>query len=132
MPPVPQCCQPLWISNSHVTGATTLRVAPWSPALKTRQRGIRLPTWLALTSRIIAALFGGYLLAALSSIAALALPIDGRQAVFVGMLISFLLYAGAVIWVFAVRSAWRAWFGLGMAALPLWLAAHIAIQGGTV
>ncbi|HEL4233763.1 TPA: DUF3649 domain-containing protein [Stenotrophomonas maltophilia] len=87
--------------------------------------------WLPLVSRILAALFGGYVLAALCSIAALALPIDGRQAVFTGMLASFLLYAGAVVWVFAVRSAWRAWLGLIVAALPLWLVAQTVGNGGT-
>ncbi len=86
-------------------------------------------TWLPLVSRIIAALFGGYVLAALCSIAALALPIDGRQAVFTGMLASFLLYAGAVVWVFAVRSAWRAWIGLIVIALPLWLVAQTVSRG---
>ncbi|HDS1124938.1 TPA: DUF3649 domain-containing protein [Stenotrophomonas maltophilia] len=86
--------------------------------------------WLPLVSRILAALFGGYALAALCSIAALALPIDGRQAVFSGMLASFLLYAGAVAWVFAVRSAWRAWLGLVMTALPLWLIAQTVGDGG--
>ncbi|WP_164086407.1 DUF3649 domain-containing protein [Stenotrophomonas maltophilia] len=86
--------------------------------------------WLPLVSRILAALFGGYALAALCSIAALALPIDGRQAVFTGMLASFLLYAGAVVWVFAVRSAWRAWLGLVIAALPLWLIAQAVGDGG--
>ncbi|HEL4830282.1 TPA: DUF3649 domain-containing protein [Stenotrophomonas maltophilia] len=86
--------------------------------------------WLPLVSRIVAALFGGYVLAALCSIAALALPIDGRQAVFTGMLASFLLYAGAVVWVFAVRSAWRAWMGLIVAALPLWLVAQMVGNGG--
>ncbi|HID8538016.1 TPA: DUF3649 domain-containing protein [Stenotrophomonas maltophilia] len=86
-------------------------------------------TWLPLVSRIVAALFGGYVLAALCSIAALALPIDGRQAVFTGMLASFLLYAGAVVWVFAVRSAWRAWIGLIVIALPLWLVAQTVGQG---
>ncbi len=86
--------------------------------------------WLPLVSRIIAALFGGYVLAALCSIAALALPIDGRQAVFTGMLASFLLYAGAVVWVFAVRSAWRAWLGLLLVALPLWLIAQTVGNGG--
>jgi len=86
--------------------------------------------WLPLVSRIIAALFGGYVLAALCSIAALALPIDGRQAVFTGMLASFLLYAGAVVWVFAVRSARRAWIGLIVIALPLWLVAQSVANGG--
>lgn len=86
--------------------------------------------WLPWVSRIAAALFGGYALAALCSIAALALPIDGRQAVFTGMLASFLLYAGAVVWVFAVRSAWRAWLGLLITALPLWLVAQTVGSGG--
>lgn len=76
-----------------------------------------------LVSRIIAALFGGYALAALVSVAALALPMTKPQAVLTGMLLSFLVYAGAVIWVFAVRSARRAWAGLAIAALPLALIA---------
>lgn len=76
-----------------------------------------------LLSRIVAALFGGYALAALASVAALALPIPKAQAVLTGMLASFAIYAGAVIWVFAVRSAWRAWTGMLIAAVPLLLAA---------
>ncbi|MGY8523657.1 DUF3649 domain-containing protein [Paracidovorax citrulli] len=76
-----------------------------------------------LLSRIVAAVFGGYALAALASVAALALPISRPQAVLTGMLASFAIYAGAVIWVFAVRSATRAWIGLLLAALPLLLAA---------
>lgn len=76
-----------------------------------------------LLSRIVAALFGGYALAALASVAALALPIPKTQAVLTGMLASFAIYAGAVIWVFAVRSAWRAWTGMLIAAVPLLLAA---------
>lgn len=76
-----------------------------------------------LVSRIVAALFGGYALAALVSVAALALPMSKSQAVLTGMLASFVIYAGAVIWVFAVRSAWRAWAGLMTAALPLLLVA---------
>ena len=75
-----------------------------------------------LISRIIAALFGGYALAALSSVAVLALPLSKPQAVLTGMLASFLIYAGAVIWVFAVRSALKAWIGLitvAVALLPL-------------
>ncbi len=76
-----------------------------------------------LFSRIIAALLGGYVLAALSSVAVLALPMPKPQAVIAGMLASFLVYAGAVIWVFAVRNAWRAWLGLLLAGAPLLLAA---------
>lgn len=75
-----------------------------------------------LVSRIVAALFGGYALAALSSVAVLALPISKPQAVLTGMLASFAIYAGAVIWVFAARSALKAWTGLIVVALPLSLA----------
>lgn len=80
-------------------------------------------SWGPLLSRIVAALFGGYALAALASVAAVALPVSGSEAVLTGMLVSFAVYAGAVIWVFAVRSAWRAWAGLVVAALPMGLAA---------
>lgn len=76
-----------------------------------------------LISRIVAALFGGYALAALFSVAVLALPMSKPQAVLTGMLASFLIYAAAVIWVFAVRSALKAWVGLIVAAVPLSLAA---------
>jgi ABC-type polysaccharide/polyol phosphate export permease len=83
-----------------------------------------------LISRIVAALFAGYALAALVSVAALALPMSRPQAVLTGMLASFLVYTGAVIWVFAVRSARRAWAGLLLAALPLLLAASWVWAGG--
>jgi hypothetical protein len=69
--------------------------------------------------RIVAAVGGGYALAALCSVAALALPISKSQAVLVGMLVSFPVYAGAVVWAFAARTAVRAWTGLGIVALPL-------------
>lgn len=72
-----------------------------------------------LVSRIVAALVGGYALAALFSVAVLALPLSRPQAVLTGMLASFAIYAGAVIWVFAVRSALKAWAGLLIVAAPL-------------
>jgi len=82
-----------------------------------------------LVSRIVAAVFGGYALAALVSVAPLALPISKPQAVLTGMLASFAVYAGAVVWVFAVRSARRAWAGLLVAAVPLLLAAWSVRSG---
>ncbi|WP_322516404.1 DUF3649 domain-containing protein [Rhodopseudomonas palustris] len=72
-----------------------------------------------LVSRIVAALLGGYALAALFSVAVLALPISKPQAVLTGQLASFAIYAGAVIWVFAVRSALKAWIGLLIVAAAL-------------
>ncbi|BBQ01962.1 iron transporter (plasmid) [Burkholderia sp. SFA1] len=85
-----------------------------------------------LVSRIVAAIFGGYALAALASVAALALPMDKPQAVLTGMLASFIVYACAVVWVFAVRSAGRTWAGLSIAAVPLLLAAFSVWAGGRV
>lgn len=76
-----------------------------------------------LASRIVAAVLGGYALAALTSVAAVSLPLRTSEAVLTGMLTSFLVYTGAVIWVFAVRSARRAWAGLAVAAVPLAVAA---------
>lgn len=83
-----------------------------------------------LLSRIVAAVFGGYALSALASVAVLALPMSRPQAVLTGMMASFVIYAGAVVWVFAVRSAWRAWAGLLVTAAPLALAAWSAMRGG--
>lgn len=83
-----------------------------------------------LLLRIVAAMFGGYGLAALASVAALALPMSKPQAVLTGMLSSFAVFAGAVVWVFAVRSARRAWAGLLVAAVPLGLAAWSVWSGG--
>ena len=82
-----------------------------------------------LVSRIVAAIFGGYGLAALSSIAVLALPVAPAQAVIGGVLASFAVYAGAVVWVFAVRSARRAWVGLAIAATVLAVPAAIVWTG---
>ena len=79
-----------------------------------------------LLSRIVAAIFGGYALASLAGIAALALPLSRTQAVITGQLVSFLVFTGVAIWVFAVRSARRAWLGLLLAAIPLGLAAGMA------
>lgn len=77
----------------------------------------------------MAALLGGYALAALSSVALLALPIPATEAVIAGMLVSFLVYCGAVVWVFAVRSARRAWAGLALAAVPLLIASALVWTG---
>lgn len=72
-----------------------------------------------LVARIVAAVLGGYVLAALTSVAALALPLAAAEAALGGMLSGFLVHAAAVVWVFAVRSATRAWLGLLAAASPL-------------
>jgi hypothetical protein len=87
------------------------------------QRWQRMLPLGPLAARIVGAVVGGYALGALASVAALALPMSTPQAVITGMLASFVLYTGAVIWMFLARSARRAWAGLLLAALPLALAA---------
>ncbi|WP_233238248.1 DUF3649 domain-containing protein [Bordetella sp. LUAb4] len=91
---------------------------------------LKIAAVVPLLSRIVAAIVGGYGLAALFSVAVLALPMTRPQAVLTGQLASFALYAGAVVWVFAVRSAWRAWVGLLVVAAPLLLAASLVTRGG--
>lgn len=85
---------------------------------------------LAVTSRVLAAVFGGYLLAALTSVCmALLLPMAPAEAVVSGMLSAFVVYLVAVLWCFACRTAWQAWLGLllpasvlaTLAALAYWL-----------
>ena len=82
-------------------------------------RAHRLRSIGGLTSRIVAALFGGYGLAALCSVAVLALPISKPQAVLTGQLASFAVCTAVVIWAFAARSALAVWIGLALVAAVL-------------
>ncbi|WP_340051356.1 DUF3649 domain-containing protein [Pseudomonas proteolytica] len=68
---------------------------------------------LDVTSRLLAAVVGGYVLASLASVClSFWLPLSRADAVVSGMLSSFVFYLLAVIWCFACRSAARAWFGV--------------------
>ncbi|WP_313041886.1 DUF3649 domain-containing protein [Pseudomonas sp.] len=68
---------------------------------------------LAVTSRVLAAVIGGYLMASLVAIClALWLPTSRADAVVTGMMSSFVFYLLAVLWCFACRTAWRAWAGV--------------------
>ena len=82
---------------------------------------------LAVTSRVLAAVVGGYLMASLASIClALWLPTSRADAVITGMMSSFVFYLLAVLWCFACRTAWRAWAGV---MLPSALFATLAGVG---
>jgi hypothetical protein len=75
---------------------------------------------LAVTSRVLAAVLGGYVVAALASVSlSLWLPMARSEAVVTGMMTSFLVYLVAVLWCFACRSAWQAWCGLIVPGLVL-------------
>ncbi|QXI47113.1 MULTISPECIES: DUF3649 domain-containing protein [Pseudomonas] len=68
---------------------------------------------LAVTSRSLAALLGGYLLASMASVCiALVVPLPQVDATLTGLLLSFVFYLLAFIWCFACRSALRAWLGV--------------------
>ncbi|WP_340115249.1 DUF3649 domain-containing protein [Pelagibius sp. 7325] len=82
----------------------------------------------AMALRIAVGIVGGYALACAVAIwISYVLPLARADAVLTGQLISFIVYAGAVLWVFAVRSALRATVGISLAILAFsalaWLCA---------
>lgn len=89
----------------------------------------------AVTSRTIAAIFGGYVLSATSVAAlSLALPLVGVarvEAVLWATMLAFLLHAVAALWCFGCASAWRAWAGVGLptvfVSLAVWLLPRAAV-----
>ncbi|AYG46640.1 DUF3649 domain-containing protein [Pseudomonas sp. Leaf58] len=82
--------------------------------------GLSLSYRLAVASRSLAALLGGYLLASMASVCiTLLVPLPKVDATLVGLLLSFVFYLLAFIWCFACRSAWRAWFGVLLPSLVL-------------
>jgi small-conductance mechanosensitive channel len=85
----------------------------------------------AIASRMLAALFGGYVLAyALTAFAAVYLPMARADRVVFASLASFAVWTAAVIYVFAAATAWRAWGGLLVTAGLLGLAVLLAGQFG--
>jgi hypothetical protein len=80
--------------------------------------GLRYRVGVAV--RAVAAIGGGYAVAALCSAAvALYLPATRAEAALTGTMVAFVVYPCAVLWVFAARSATRAWLGLLWAAAAL-------------
>jgi hypothetical protein len=68
---------------------------------------------MAVTSRSLAAIVGGYACAAaFAAVLAVALPLPRSEAVLWGTMLSFLVWSLAAIWAFAARSASRAWLGI--------------------
>jgi len=88
--------------------------------MKSKAAGLPLSYRLAVTSRCLAALLGGYVLAAMVGVLLSQwLPLSRAEAVQIGMMSSFLFYLGAFIWAFATHSAWRAWLGILLPSLAL-------------
>ncbi|MBM3111439.1 DUF3649 domain-containing protein [Pseudomonas arcuscaelestis] len=88
--------------------------------MKSKAAGLSLNYRLAVTSRCLAAVFGGYLLAAMASVCiTLLAPMPKAEAVISGMMLSFLFYLVAFLWCFACRTAWHAWWGVLVPSLVL-------------
>jgi len=63
-----------------------------------------------ISSRALAAIFGGYLLAATTcGLLAVTLPLVAIQSTLTAMMLSFSIYAAAIIWVFSVKHHLLAW-----------------------
>lgn len=81
-----------------------------------------------VTSRVLAAVVGGY---ALSNVAAVglayALPMPRADAVMAGILASYLFYGAAVVWSFGARTVRRAWLGILITVVTF---AALAMLGG--
>ena len=76
---------------------------------------------LSVASRLVAAVVGGYALAAFfTTTVALLAPTPREEAAYLAGVPSFLVFAAAIVWSFATRTAARAWLGV---ALPLAAAA---------
>lgn len=70
--------------------------------------------------RVLLAIFGGYALANIAAILlAYLLPMPKSDAVMTGILLSFAIYSGAIMWVFAARTLRQAWQGLALPSLIL-------------
>jgi hypothetical protein len=80
-------------------------------------------------NRIAAAIVGGYLFASSGGALLSALNGPGSDAMLGGALLGLALYAPAIIWAFATRSAKRAWAGLLGASFSL--AVLTAVAGAT-
>jgi hypothetical protein len=86
---------------------------------------------LAVLSRVLAAVLGGYVVTALATVClTLWVPMARADAAVTGMTSSFLVYLLAVLWCFACRTAWRAWLGLIVPCVPLAAAAGLAYWMG--
>jgi len=88
--------------------------------MKRTAAGLPLSYRVAVISRSLAALLGGYLLASMVSICvALLAPMPQVDATLTGLLLSFVFYLLAFVWCFACRSAWWAWLGVLLPSLVL-------------
>ncbi|MGC4071951.1 MAG: hypothetical protein QM760_05445 [Nibricoccus sp.] len=89
---------------------------------------------LAIASRALAAIAGGYAVAAGTNVAlTLALKNTGpkEDVIMLATMPSFLVWAGAVIWVFTARTAVRAWLGVAVPGVVVAMVIWFLRSGGS-
>jgi hypothetical protein len=95
-------------SDCHGEKRNVAPSAKTAPSVRTPR-----PARRGILSRLVAAIFGGYVAANALALALSALwPGSRADAVLAATLFSFLFHVGAVLWAFAARSARVAWGGL--------------------
>ena len=87
---------------------------------------------VAVASRVVAAVFAGYLLISLTTVLlGHLLPGPRADAVLTATMLSFALYAALIVWIFAARSERTVWRGLiaaiGITGLAVLLAQWLPI-----
>jgi hypothetical protein len=81
-------------------------------------------SWPDVTSRILAAAFGGYAVTyAATARLTLLMPLAKSEAVLTAAMVSFVIYTRAILWAFAAATPAKAWIGL---AVPAALCAALA------
>ena len=87
----------------------------------------RLREASSIAQRLVAAVVAGYGLAVLCGVLAGELLAAGRfDVAMIGLLVSFLAYAAAIVWAFAARRLWMMWLGLVLPAGLILLVRSIA------
>lgn len=87
----------------------------------------RLREASSIAQRLVAGVVAGYWLAVLCGVLAGELLVAGRfDVAMIGLLVSFLAYAAAIVWAFAARRLWMMWLGLVLPAGLILLVRSIA------
>ncbi|PRB84682.1 iron transporter [Pseudomonas sp. MYb185] len=84
-----------------------------------------------VASRVLAAVVGGYALtSAVTVLLALLWPLPKAEAVLASSMLSFALYAGVLVWIFAARRLRVVWLGLILATAVCAGLSWLLLPGG--
>lgn len=86
----------------------------------------------AVASRVLAAVVGGYVLTSTATVLlALIWPLPQAEAVAAATILSFTLYTGVILWVFAVKRLRILWLGLVITTAFCAGLSWVLLPGGT-